>query len=190
MSKNEISTSLFWKSQLWYLKMNYRTCVPKYMRISVNTASTSKYKPDINKRKESSAYPHFSIWTIELNNQTIGEGKCLFIRIFQQTQEERMTELQFYHFTNPNEWKDLGIKGLQFYKMGHFIKLVIKYLLWSLMTNTTLAIKQFSKRQEGRKEGNTSLSWIKPLDSTANLEEKQKVKVKSLSRVRLWPHGR
>ena len=60
-------------------------------------------------------------------------------------------------------------------------QLVIKYLLWSLMTNTTLAIKQFSKRQkeerkEGRKEGNTSLSWIKPLDSTANLEENQKVK--------------
>ena len=80
------------------------------MRVSAKRAS--KYKPDINKRKESKVYPHFSIWTIELNNQRIGEGKCLFIIIFQQTQEEKMTELQFYQFTNPSEWKDLGIKGL------------------------------------------------------------------------------
>lgn len=77
------------------------------MRITANTAS--KHKPDINKRKESSAYPAFSIWTTELGNQRVDEEKCLFVRIFQQTHEEGLTELQFQHFTNPNERKDPGI---------------------------------------------------------------------------------
>ena len=81
MAKTEISISLFWKAQLWHLKMSYRTCVPKCMRITANTAS--KHKPDINKRKESSAYPTFSIWTIELGNQRVDEEKYLFMRIFQ-----------------------------------------------------------------------------------------------------------
>ena len=111
MAKTEISISLFWKSQLRYLKMSYRTCVPKYMRVSAKRAS--KYKPDINKRKESKVYPHFSIWTIELNNQRIGEGKCLFIIIFQLTDEIEIIKIRTSAFFKPNEWLATGSKHYQ-----------------------------------------------------------------------------
>lgn len=55
--------------------------------------------------KESSMYPSFSIWAIELGNQKADEENCLFIRIFQQTHEEGMIESQSQHFMNSKELK-------------------------------------------------------------------------------------
>ena len=70
--------------------MSYRSCVPKYTRITANTAS--KHKLDINKMKKSSTYSAFLIWSVELGDQRVDEGMWLLTEIFQWTGKKRMTD--------------------------------------------------------------------------------------------------
>lgn len=80
-------TAVVFKDELWNLcsKVYENFCQQRFKNIN-----------QIEIKEEIRGYPHFSLWTIEFNNQRQGKGKHLF----QNIQQHRKKEWQSCNFTN------------------------------------------------------------------------------------------